>query len=1223
MLNKIKNIFCNFSTKKKTFFISGLSLIFILGLCFIFRPEIARAWDGNDIAKILLWPLAAAVELLSLLATGILAILSRILQYNDFVNSNAVEIGWVLVRDVCNLFFILLLLYNAFLLVLGIEKGSPTKNIIQILLTAILINFSKSICGLIIDFAQVIMLTFVNAFKDSFVQNFTSYLGIEDILKLKLGTNTAETGMGYWELFIAMIFAFIIVVIVIIILISMVIMMLYRIIILWILVLLSPLAFMMQLVPFGKKYASEWWDMFIKQIIIGPFMAFFLWLSLAILSVQRNDALTVEKTSMLGIDKGTENITIAISEISSSDNILGFLIATMLLVTAMSMSQKFGVAGTAAMGTMGKWAKKAGIGMVKKPAMFGLEKGKEVAQYAGRETLGVAKGWDRLLGKRFKLEGGLVGTGYEKVRSFANFSNFKHIRDLQGEVKDSEHEYYKQESQIKKDEDDEKITKEEADKKREKLILIHNGSQYSRVGDNFYKTNKNRELLDANGAATTDKAFKDYEKEIKKIDDDVNTHKITPGKGYEEKEKLRLNYKDDEYLEDKVSGNFHKANKNGDFVDADGAIIANDLLNSFQEEELKIERDVQNNIITRSEGDDQKKKLRLNRNGIEYAKDGDNFFKVNQNGEFVDAKGVVTTNLADRVALKEVLKENKFDPITNGIALKTKTLLGEEKNAKAMTDKEADMYHGERDAKTSAIIARRSANQAKISKEASELSKSGTTPLMLAEIAKDTSASLEKRQAAAMVFSKASEMFGVDLDTVKKVKSVLGLNQLLLDEFNTAINKRHAHLNYDTSTEDGQTQFIKSAERGEFNILAKDAYADANVLKTFEKIKAWTLPKYLDSVKEINQSYRDALTEGLKNAFSGNLFENGSLDKMRLASVRASSEMAHIFEGTNATKEDMYNGLTEIFSKIPPDKLAYLRDDNFDLDKVKKYFNNDEDKAKEYLEVLGKVLLNYGEKNLQSMRRNNASPKLMDNIERLKKTAFASAHENDFVTGNMKNLSNLGPDIFDLNKIKKNFDDDVSKANAFIAKLKGEAIKWSDQQIEDLAKSGASKPFMDKIFEIRSDNYKDTTLSTYKSKSIPNIANINPDVFDVDKLKDKFNMTPAKAQEIVKEIEKEIIGWDDAMMNSVKQAGIPQKLLDKFIEIRSNNYTSGILDAFEKIDVPNIAKTSHEIFDIDKSSQYFDNRKELADKFKIKLENEMNRWGKDRDDIINNIEKAG
>ncbi|GAG05001.1 unnamed protein product, partial [marine sediment metagenome] len=74
----------------------------------------------------------------------------------NFMDEGIVQAGWAIVRDICNLFFILILLIIAFATILRLEPYDIKKMLPKLLIIALLINFSKMICGLIIDFSQVL-----------------------------------------------------------------------------------------------------------------------------------------------------------------------------------------------------------------------------------------------------------------------------------------------------------------------------------------------------------------------------------------------------------------------------------------------------------------------------------------------------------------------------------------------------------------------------------------------------------------------------------------------------------------------------------------------------------------------------------------------------------------------------------------------------------------------------------------------------------------------------------------------------------------------------------------------------------------------------------------------------------------------------------------------------------------------------------------------------------
>ena len=75
----------------------------------------------------------------------------------NFTSEPIITTGWVAVRDVCNLFFLLILLFIAFCTILQIEKYHAKKILLTFILMALLVNFSKPIAIFIFDGSQLLM----------------------------------------------------------------------------------------------------------------------------------------------------------------------------------------------------------------------------------------------------------------------------------------------------------------------------------------------------------------------------------------------------------------------------------------------------------------------------------------------------------------------------------------------------------------------------------------------------------------------------------------------------------------------------------------------------------------------------------------------------------------------------------------------------------------------------------------------------------------------------------------------------------------------------------------------------------------------------------------------------------------------------------------------------------------------------------------------------------
>ncbi|MEK7165015.1 MAG: hypothetical protein AAB779_03655, partial [Patescibacteria group bacterium] len=320
---------------------AGLGIfVFLLPVQAAFADTIANLVGSllANIAQIM-------VELVSKLFLVLIQILLAVTQYNDFINAPAVTKAWVLIRDFANMAFLVIFIAIAFATILGIEKYEYKQLLPKLLFMAVLINFSRTICGLVLDAAQVVMMTFVNGFKDVAAGNLIRSFGLTDLLTLNAGSSITEPRpVDNTSLAIASILALVILVISALVVGVIVAIFLIRIIYLWILVILSPLAFLMVATPGMSGKFSEWWGQFIKYAMTGPILAFFLWLSFSIMASVKPTENLAQSSGFGNIDPAN-NISVAITTISSSGNLLSFFIAIALLIMSLSVAQSLGVKG--------------------------------------------------------------------------------------------------------------------------------------------------------------------------------------------------------------------------------------------------------------------------------------------------------------------------------------------------------------------------------------------------------------------------------------------------------------------------------------------------------------------------------------------------------------------------------------------------------------------------------------------------------------------------------------------------------------------------------------------------------------------------------------------------------------------------------------------------------------------------------------------------------------
>jgi len=330
--------------------------LILVGFFGIFSVAFAQ---GVLVADTVFWFAEIIIELVGKLLIVLIEILLAVVTYNDFINAAAVQRGWVLVRDLANMAFLLIFVAIAFATILGIEKYEYKKLLPKLLLMAIAINFSKTIAGIVLDAAQVIMITFVKGFEQVAAGNLIRSFGLNDILALQetaevTASATAATAiLGVALLVIATVTVGIIVI-----------MFVARIVYLWILIVLAPAAFLMAATPGMAGKFDDWWNKFIKYAFLGPIMAFFLWLSFTIMAAVPANQNLATANNFFESDTAS-NVSAGISVVSSSDLLLSYGISIALLLASLSVAQGMGVAGGAMAGDFVGKVRSGGVKLAK------------------------------------------------------------------------------------------------------------------------------------------------------------------------------------------------------------------------------------------------------------------------------------------------------------------------------------------------------------------------------------------------------------------------------------------------------------------------------------------------------------------------------------------------------------------------------------------------------------------------------------------------------------------------------------------------------------------------------------------------------------------------------------------------------------------------------------------------------------------------------------------
>jgi len=267
--------------------------------------------------------------------------------------------GWSIVRDVCNMFFIFSLLYIAIATILQAASFNWKKTLGNLIIAALLINFSLFFTKVIIDVSNMFAVTFYNGMQTD-VDGTTVYgpsMIIRDNLRLETtidsmngkdaaGVETASLGENL-NRSIIWLFASVFQMVAGFVFLAGSFIFIKRTIVFIFLLILSPVGFLGFILPATKKYSDMWWKSLTENAIIAPVFLFMLYL---VCGIAKSGALT----QMASSDK--TSLALALSgDPAHFAVIMHFVILIGLMWGALSVAQQVSSAtGNSAISFAGK-----------------------------------------------------------------------------------------------------------------------------------------------------------------------------------------------------------------------------------------------------------------------------------------------------------------------------------------------------------------------------------------------------------------------------------------------------------------------------------------------------------------------------------------------------------------------------------------------------------------------------------------------------------------------------------------------------------------------------------------------------------------------------------------------------------------------------------------------------------------------------------------------------
>lgn len=394
----------SFITKKLHPYVPVTALI--LGLAVLLVPDVASAQLGDTIRE-------ALYDFVVFIFGGIAYLGGLILDESiswfirDFAAAydsgfgGAVEEMWLFVRDLINLSLILGFIYIAFRLILSSDDGGAKRNLVMLIIAALLVNFSLFFSKAIIDVSHIASISILDALPTedgSDVQlglsgSFVNALSITEVFDdnetYAPGAEGSISGLTILlTLITLLVVGFVFAAIGFLIMV--------RFIVLIFLMLFSPVIVLGMIFPNLQSISSRWLNTFLKQAFLAPAVLICLYASLVIISSLK--------------DRWGEAVSNG-ADMTVFDQMPFFLLGMGLLIASLVIARQMGAYG--ASGTMA-----VGRQVAKKVRYVGLAP----ARYGARTASGTLAKYGEKANDR--LQTTPSGRRWKKAISAASLGSF-------------------------------------------------------------------------------------------------------------------------------------------------------------------------------------------------------------------------------------------------------------------------------------------------------------------------------------------------------------------------------------------------------------------------------------------------------------------------------------------------------------------------------------------------------------------------------------------------------------------------------------------------------------------------------------------------------------------------------------------------------------------------------------------------------------------------------
>jgi hypothetical protein len=397
-------------------------------------PQAQQAGNGNAAACGITNPLACIPQALDSVASFLFSIAGYLLglvgmmfnwimiltvfQFGAyFGNSQGMLIAWGVLRDIGNILLLFGFIFMGILMILDLHGMDAKKAIPQLIIFAILLNFSLFAAEAVVDVSNVLSAAIFNQAGQCTSSNcvtpmatqgnvvsansgisgtIITTLGLNTLFKPDAATQVAEGNYTHNALFL--IGAAVFMTITMVVLLAACIMFFIRAIVLAFVLVVSPIGFAAMAIPPLKSLADRWWKTLLSQSFFAPVFLLLILVSLKIMS----------GVSTAGNPGSTNSFADAIANPNSSDVGIFLVFALMIgfMVAALMTAKSMGAIGADfATNITTRALRSTATGSFRMAGNIG---GAAVRPVIGRTARNLGTGYDSVIGN-LKNRGGITG----------------------------------------------------------------------------------------------------------------------------------------------------------------------------------------------------------------------------------------------------------------------------------------------------------------------------------------------------------------------------------------------------------------------------------------------------------------------------------------------------------------------------------------------------------------------------------------------------------------------------------------------------------------------------------------------------------------------------------------------------------------------------------------------------------------------------------------------